>query len=1080
MLSSAKIGTASWRYYTAGVACAATEYYLGIGEAPGRWHGRGLPRLGLEPGAVVGEAQLEALFARALHPVSGARLGRAWRTDGVTGFDLTFSAPKSVSSLWALADPNIAGEVRAAHAAAVDAALSYLDTHASWSRRGVNGTQQIASGGLVAALFEHRTSRCADPQLHTHALVVNKVACADGVWRTLDATELYHDKKSAGMIYQAGLRSELSGRLGVVFDAADSNGQAEIIGVLAGLLKLWSKRTAQIEPEAESKIAEYEKSLGRSLTPSERAAVTKTAVLKTRPGKTYHDAGSLRERWVSEAAAAGYDPSGVVRSVREVARQAGRQAPGHAVGAEVAIAAGAVQGAAGERAVFSRADVAGQVAARLPVDGRCAAGIVALVEELTDRALALEDAVPVGRHPQGRTARASDARWAGAEVLAAEARVLSLAERGRSAGYGRSRAAAAIVAFTDAALDRGQWPAAFELATGGDFLSVLTAPAGAGKTRTLGALTKAWQESGYRVIGLAPSARAAAELAAATGGVADTLAKWRVDHDRRGTLLPHQSARTILDGRTVVVVDEASMASTPDLDVLITAAARGAAKVVLVGDPAQIGVVNGPGGMLAALAATGHGHELGTVHRFTEDWEATASLALRTGDPAVLTEYQDHQRLHACPDTEQAINALHGHWVSERAHGREVLMMARTRADVQALNDRARATAIDAGEVQGQMVRIGDRDWQAGDLVRTRRNDRTLPTDAVTNDRARDGATGHGHVRNGDRWRVVAVEESGLRVEHLERGDRVFLPATYVATHAEYGWATTITAAQGATVDVGLVLVRPGIDREHLYVALTRGRTGNHAYITPDSGTDAEHHHGLPPVAGAAACDLEQRAHDVLATALAGTGAQDAAHTARDRAREHAIEHARRAADIAARQAAQPVVPAEHTARAALLTQRKEERAALCQVQRQHDRAAVDARAELARTPRWRRGRRDTLADTISHHQSALNDSFSDAARLDSEIANLTRQVGVDTRLREDDESRRAMRPRRPRTDQVEGYLAPAKTVEWRDAVTSVAVHQAAAARRRTQKLEHVNEHTRGSRHYGQHLSRDDAPGLGL
>jgi hypothetical protein len=100
VLSSAKIGTASWRYYTAGVACRASDYYLGVGQAPGRWHGRGLEQLGLAPGAVVSERELEALFARGLHPTAGTRLWRAWRSDGVTGFDLTFSAPKSVSALW--------------------------------------------------------------------------------------------------------------------------------------------------------------------------------------------------------------------------------------------------------------------------------------------------------------------------------------------------------------------------------------------------------------------------------------------------------------------------------------------------------------------------------------------------------------------------------------------------------------------------------------------------------------------------------------------------------------------------------------------------------------------------------------------------------------------------------------------------------------------------------------------------------------------------------------------------------------------------------------------------------------------
>jgi len=197
VLSSAKIGTSSWRYYTEAVACAPTEYCLGVGEAPGRWHGRGLEQLDLRPGGQVSEQQLEALFARGLHPRPGGGLGRAGRADGVTGFDLTFSAPKSVSALWALGDEQAAVAVMASHRAAVQATPGYLDIHAGVSRRGTDGVEQVGTDGLAVALFEHRTSRCADPQLHTHALVVNKVRCADGKWRTLDATELFHHKKSA-------------------------------------------------------------------------------------------------------------------------------------------------------------------------------------------------------------------------------------------------------------------------------------------------------------------------------------------------------------------------------------------------------------------------------------------------------------------------------------------------------------------------------------------------------------------------------------------------------------------------------------------------------------------------------------------------------------------------------------------------------------------------------------------------------------------------------------------------------------------------------------------------------------------
>jgi conjugative relaxase-like TrwC/TraI family protein len=167
VLSSAKIGTSSWRYYQNQVARGACEYYLGAGEAPGRWHGRGLAELGLVAGSEVAERQLEAMFGRALHPGTGRPLGRTWRIDGVTGFDLTLSAPKSVSMLWALGTDQIKEQVEAAHNSAVEATLTYSDAHAAFSRRGRAGAEQVASAGFTAAVFDHRTSRAGDPQLHS-------------------------------------------------------------------------------------------------------------------------------------------------------------------------------------------------------------------------------------------------------------------------------------------------------------------------------------------------------------------------------------------------------------------------------------------------------------------------------------------------------------------------------------------------------------------------------------------------------------------------------------------------------------------------------------------------------------------------------------------------------------------------------------------------------------------------------------------------------------------------------------------------------------------------------------------------
>jgi hypothetical protein len=215
---------------------------------------------------------------------------------------------------------------------------------------------------------------------------------------------------------------------------------------------------------------------------------------------------------------------------------------------------------------------------------------------------------------------------------------------------------------------------------------------------------------------------------------------------------------------------------------------------------------------------------------------------------------------------------VHARWRAATADGRDALMMARARADVDALNQRARAAALAGGTVHGPvLVRAGGRDWQAGDVLRARRNDRRL-------------ALGDGHVRNGDRFTVLGpAPGGGLVVEHLAGRGRTTLFGTYLAAHADYGWACTIDAAQGATADLGILLARPGLDREHLYVGMTRGRHANHVHLTTDP-TDQELDRPRPPGVPPTLDDALR----VLATATSRVGAQQAAHTLLDQARDRA------------------------------------------------------------------------------------------------------------------------------------------------------------------------------------------------
>src|SRR5690606_29342983 len=179
------------------------------GEAPGRWIASSTSTIGLA-GEVSPDDLRAVLSGR--DPSSVTRLGQPHK---VPGFDLTFRAPKSVSVLFGLGEPDVARQVRDAHDRAVEAALDWAERHVVWSRRGKGGVRQVRGEGLIAAAFRHRTSRNGDPHLHTHVLVPNMVLGEDGKWATPDARWLYTSAKTIGYLYEAQLRHNLTVALGV-------------------------------------------------------------------------------------------------------------------------------------------------------------------------------------------------------------------------------------------------------------------------------------------------------------------------------------------------------------------------------------------------------------------------------------------------------------------------------------------------------------------------------------------------------------------------------------------------------------------------------------------------------------------------------------------------------------------------------------------------------------------------------------------------------------------------------------------------------------------------------------------------
>jgi len=474
--------------------------------------------------------------------------------------------------------------------------------------------------------------------------------------------------------------------------------------------------------------------------------------------------------------------------------------------------------------------------------------------------------------------------YATKDLLDAETRLLEAAD----AVDGPVAAATVEVA----AMSDEQVAAVTALTGSGRRLDVLVGAAGTGKSTTMAAVRAAWEATfgPGTVVGLAPSAAAAQVLADAVGVPTENTAKWISEHARlpeREEILAGYAARLsraypsvqtrqlqlqasrardeylrwALRPGQLVIVDEASMAATVDLDYITTAAVAAGAKVLLVGDWAQLSPVQAGGAFKLLADHRTDAPQLHEVHRFRHDWERAASLKLRAGRPGVADTYVAQGRAEA-GGREDMLDLIFDGWVTDTSAGHTSLMLAADAETVADLNVRARAHRVAAGEVSQAGVRLGDGTTVGvGDVIVTRLNRRAL-------------VTGRGWVKNGDDWLVQAIGDDGsIRVRQGDGGAVAVLPRDYVTDHVELGYATTAHRAQGRTVDTTHAYVTATTTREPLYVMATRGRESNRLYVDTAHDPDLATSHGQPP-------HLEPA--EVLKTAITTSGADLSATQTRE------------------------------------------------------------------------------------------------------------------------------------------------------------------------------------------------------
>jgi len=816
------LGKGQFTYYLHAIADDQLDYYLGRGEANGYWLGGGAAALGLTGTITTRNADAFYAVMGGYHPHSWMALSReakkrdyldamapadrravlqadaaAYQRRGGTargapvfGFDMVLRPTKSVSLLHALGSPQVRDTVAQAHRDAVAAVMGYLERHCAVARRGAGGARTIASTGLICGCFEHRTSRCGDPLLHTHVVVANLLQGVDGQWGALDGRRIYQQSLTAGYLYQAELRRRLTDALGVEWTPV-RRGTAEIVGFTRQQIRAFSQRREEIE--AYMDLPEFRARFGRS------AKAFQIATHWTRRAKKdplpEHE---LLAAWRARAARLGCDDRTIERALGRTIYQPPTDHDLAQIRAQLAGPAGLTEQAAN----FTRREVLRGLCANLPNGA-----LVSEVEHHTDAFLADPAcAVPLAfSHTTDPSAR----RYSTPGLLATEQQIIDAALAARQSGCGLVDGVVVerVLAARGGGLNDEQQAMVRRVCGSGDGVQVVIGPAGTGKTRAMSAVRQVYLAGGYHLVGASLSGYAAKKLEDASGIPSFTIASL-LRFLERGEL--------VLDDRCVLVVDETGMVGTRQLGRIFAFAQSAGCKVLIVGDDKQLPEIDAGGGLRALrnrLDPTVLSHNV--RQQQLPAWEHDAVALLRDGKvDQAMSQYDAHGRITVCDDAVALRRTLVADAWAAATNGMSgpprlggALVLAAERHEVDDLNGMFRALMDQRGYLGRQrLLTATGQQFAAGDLVLCLHTNYRL--------KVRNGTRGTiQHLSLHDRS-VTVLTEDGLRVQ---------LPAWYLdAGQLGYGYAMTVHKAQGATVECVLFLGSPSAFRELVYVVATR------------------------------------------------------------------------------------------------------------------------------------------------------------------------------------------------------------------------------------------------------------------
>ena len=756
---------------------AVEDYYAqGSDKTPSRWMGGAAESLGLS-GIVDREDHKKTL--QGLDPKTGQGLVQGAGENRRYAWDLTFSAPKSVSIAWAIGGEKTRAEVEAAQMRSVEKVLGFIEQNFPLARRGSSekGTITHEKAKLLAASFLHGSSREQDPQIHTHLMLQNLVLREDGSFGTIDAKQLYEWKMAMGAVYRAELAKEMSA-MGFSIEAdADS---FRINGIPKELEEEFSRRRGQIE----AKLAE------KGLTGGKASEV---AALDTREKKEIIDTNILRKDWDARAAV-----HGVTRETVEELKSLEKEATWEIDRTEI------LQKLTRMESVFEEKDLFKAVGIARSHEGRGS-------EEVEREVAALK------HHHDIVKLRGQNGKiyYTTKEMLELEKGILFRARAGkddRSHILDEKTVQNAISRFEKEKgfpLSDEQKSSIIHMTQKEGRTKIVQGHAGAGKSTALVPVRYAYEESGFEVVGCALQGKTAKLMEKETGIKSQTIASLLRElegYDRDDGTRADPTRK--LSAKSVIVVDEAMMCDTRTLDRLQSLTDKSGAKLELVGDVAQVPPVAAGNPVKSLMKEIGFA-ELTENRRQKADWQKQASREIREGNvKAAFERYANAGMITVVKTRDEALKTAVDKWSKtyDPARPNETPLTAYRNNDVAELNRLAREFAKGRGLLAGPECIAttwkGDLIVQEGDRIMFRKKDKKIG------------------IVNGETGTIEKIDLSNGNMHvRVDGGKTVVVPATY--DRLEYGYALTINKSQGLSEksSVGLVSLQ---NLEQTYVQSTR------------------------------------------------------------------------------------------------------------------------------------------------------------------------------------------------------------------------------------------------------------------